>query len=136
GCGRHDRQRPFDRRYQRPSRIAAEGSRSLPDDTHGKTAGLFARPASRVLRPACGPTDRPRRGRAALSLVVADSWNREQSALPDAGILMTLLTSKPLARRTVLRGLGAALSLPLLDAMTPAVARAAAPVRRFQTFYV
>ena len=49
---------------------------------------------------------------------------------------MTLLTSKPLARRTVLRGLGAALSLPVLDAMTPAVARAAAPVRRFQTFYV
>src|SRR5688500_4350131 len=28
------------------------------------------------------------------------------------------------------------MSLPLLDAMTPAVARAAAPVRRFQTFYV
>ena len=49
---------------------------------------------------------------------------------------MTLLTSKPLARRTVLRGLGAALSLPVLDAMTPAVARAAAPVKRFQTFYV
>ena len=49
---------------------------------------------------------------------------------------MTLLTSKPLARRTVLRGLGAAMSLPLLDAMTPALARAAAPVRRFQTFYV
>ena len=49
---------------------------------------------------------------------------------------MTLLTSKPLARRTVLRGLGAALSLPILDAMTPAVARAAEPVRRFQTFYV
>jgi len=49
---------------------------------------------------------------------------------------MTLLTSKPLARRTVLRGLGAAMSLPLLDAMTPAVARAATPVKRFQTFYV
>jgi len=49
---------------------------------------------------------------------------------------MTLLTAKPLARRTVLRGLGAALSLPILDAMTPAVARAAAPVKRFQTFYV
>src|SRR5687767_3052846 len=49
---------------------------------------------------------------------------------------MTLLTSKPLARRTVLRGLGAAMALPLLDAMTPALARAAAPVRRFQTFYV
>src|SRR5688500_8943021 len=28
------------------------------------------------------------------------------------------------------------MSLPLLDAMTPAVARAAAPIHRFQTFYV
>ena len=50
---------------------------------------------------------------------------------------MNLLTAKPLARRTVLRGLGATLALPLLDAMTPAFARAAAkPVHRFQTFYV
>ena len=60
----------------------------------------------------------------------------KKSAFPDAGILMTFLTAKPLPRRTVLRGLGAAMSLPLLDAMTPAVARAAAPVHRFQTFYV
>jgi Protein of unknown function (DUF1552) len=50
---------------------------------------------------------------------------------------MTFLTATPLARRTVLRGLGASLALPLLDAMTPAFARSApAPVHRFQTFYV
>ena len=50
---------------------------------------------------------------------------------------MTFLTAKSLPRRTVLRGLGATLALPLLEAMTPAVARAAAkPVHRFQTFYV
>lgn len=50
---------------------------------------------------------------------------------------MTLLTTKPLARRTVLRGLGAAMALPMLDAMTPAFARVAArPIHRFQTFYV
>jgi len=53
---------------------------------------------------------------------------------------MALLTTKPLPRRTVLRGLGATLALPLLDAMSPAFSlrgRAAArPVRRFQTFYV
>jgi hypothetical protein len=42
---------------------------------------------------------------------------------------MTLLTAKPLARRTVLRGLGAALALPALDAMTPAVAGGAQPRR-------
>ncbi|MEM9016523.1 MAG: DUF1552 domain-containing protein, partial [Verrucomicrobiota bacterium] len=46
---------------------------------------------------------------------------------------MNFLTRKSVSRRRVLRGLGASLSLPLLDAMIPAgVARAAtsAPVKR------
>lgn len=43
---------------------------------------------------------------------------------------------KKISRRTVLRGIGAGLALPLLDAMTPAFASVAAPVHRFQTFYV
>jgi hypothetical protein len=48
------------------------------------------------------------------------------------------ITKKHLSRRTVLRGLGAALSLPLLDSMVPALgaATAGAPVRRFGVFYV
>jgi hypothetical protein len=53
---------------------------------------------------------------------------------------MSLITSRALPRRTVLRGLGATVALPFLDAMLPALspaARAAAkPVHRFQTFYV
>ena len=53
---------------------------------------------------------------------------------------MSFLTTKALPRRTVLRGLGAAVALPFLDAMLPAASlrarAAAAPVRRFQTFYV
>ena len=45
---------------------------------------------------------------------------------------MTFLTGKALPRRTVLRGLGASLSLPLLDAMLPAFAsRAQSPPRPF-----
>jgi hypothetical protein len=51
---------------------------------------------------------------------------------------MTFLNRK-LARRTVLRGLGATLALPFLDAMVPAVSlgqSASKPVRRFQAFYV
>lgn len=50
-----------------------------------------------------------------------------------------MLLTKSLSRRTVLRGLGATVALPLLDAMVPALrgARAAAkPVHRFQAFYV
>ena len=53
---------------------------------------------------------------------------------------MPFLITKPLPRRTVLRGMGAALSLPLLDSMLPAWSRrgqaAAKPVHRFQAFYV
>jgi hypothetical protein len=49
-----------------------------------------------------------------------------------------ILTGKSLSRRTILRGAGATLALPLLDAMAPAVGRAsaAAPVRRFGAFYI
>src|SRR5882672_6857774 len=53
---------------------------------------------------------------------------------------MSFLTAKALPRRTVLRGLGAAVALPFLDAMLPAASlrarAAAAPAHRFQTFYV
>jgi len=49
-------------------------------------------------------------------------------------------TKKHLSRRTVLRGLGATLALPLLDGMVPAFAAirqtAAKPVQRFAGFYV
>ena len=52
---------------------------------------------------------------------------------------MAFLT-KSLPRRTVLRGLGATMALPFLDAMLPAFSlrplAAAKPVHRFQTFYV
>jgi len=51
-----------------------------------------------------------------------------------------IISKKALSRRTVLRGLGATLALPLLDSMVPAftaVARtAAAPTNRFGVMYV
>ena len=53
---------------------------------------------------------------------------------------MNFVFDRSLPRRTVLRGLGATLALPLLDAMVPAFAvRAKAaikPAHRFQAFYV
>jgi len=49
---------------------------------------------------------------------------------------MNFLTSKSLTRRRVLRGLGASLALPFLEAMVPSAKAAAKPVRRFLTFYV
>jgi len=52
---------------------------------------------------------------------------------------MTFLTGHAIPRRTVLKGIGATLALPLLDAMIPTGLRgmmAAERVHRFQTFYV
>ena len=50
------------------------------------------------------------------------------------------ISKKHLPRRTVLRGLGTALALPLLDSMVPALTAlsrtAAAPVKRFGVFYI
>ena len=50
-----------------------------------------------------------------------------------------IITKKCLPRRTVLRGLGAALALPWLDSMVPALtalAKSAVPARRLGVFYV
>ena len=47
---------------------------------------------------------------------------------------MTFLTGKMLPRRSVLRGAGATIALPFLDAMWGQTSPT--PVRRFQTFYV
>ena len=51
-----------------------------------------------------------------------------------------IVTKKHLSRRTVLRGIGATVALPFLDAMTPALTAttqtAASPVPRLGFFYV
>ena len=51
-----------------------------------------------------------------------------------------IVTKKALSRRTVLRGLGATVALPLLDGMVPALSAmkntAAQPVRRFGAVYI
>ena len=53
---------------------------------------------------------------------------------------MSFLTAKTLPRRTVLRGLGATVALPLLEAMVPPFGTrgkaAGRPAHRFQAFYV
>jgi len=46
-----------------------------------------------------------------------------------------IITRKSLSRRAVLRGIGAAVSLPLLDAMVPAMNAAPKPVRRLGVIY-
>ena len=49
---------------------------------------------------------------------------------------MNFLTAKSLSRRTVLRGIGATIALPFLDAMVPCAKAKAGPAHRFLAFYV
>src|ERR1051325_6704806 len=49
---------------------------------------------------------------------------------------MNFLTGKSLPRRTVLRGIGATLALPFLEAMVPSAGAAVKSPHRFLTFYV
>src|SRR5437867_10080285 len=49
---------------------------------------------------------------------------------------VVIITKKAIPRRTMLRGLGTCLALPLLDCMVPALAAAPPPVRRFGAFYI
>ena len=49
---------------------------------------------------------------------------------------MTIITGKSLQRRTFLRGIGTAVALPFLDAMTPALAAPAKPPVRMGFVYV
>lgn len=47
-----------------------------------------------------------------------------------------IITKKALPRRTFLRGMGVTLALPFLDAMSPSLTAAAAPVRRLGFIYI
>ena len=66
--------------------------------------------------------------------------HRRERPLPDEESIIMILTKKALPRRTFLRGMGAAIALPLLDAMVPSMTAwaktAAKPVRRLGFVYV
>ena len=90
-----------------------------------KAADLRAGPRRRVLRRAGGPQDRARGAGRGLPLLVAHSGNRQEHTVSNEEIAM-IITKKALPRRTFLRGVGATLALPLLDAMVPAMTALAA----------
>ncbi len=57
------------------------------------------------------------------------------------GVAVMIITKKALSRRTVLRGMGATVALPLLDAMVPALSararrRAATALQRMGFIYI
>src|SRR5262249_25330894 len=67
------------------------------------------------------------------------SGHGEKRAISDEESCVMIIARKAIGRRTVLRGIGAAVALPLLDAMVPALTAAqktpAKAVRRFGVVY-
>ena len=75
--------------------------------------------------------DRARRRRQRLSFLVARAGDRQEHAVSRSRRLgRMIITNMALPRRTFLRGVGATLALPLLDAMVPALSALAAHAGR------
>src|SRR4029077_8883304 len=83
--------------------------------------------------------DHARGGIQRLPLLVAHFADRQQHTIPSEEISVMIITKMALPRRTFLRGMGAALALPVLDAMVPALTTVHAlstPVRRLGFVYI
>ncbi len=126
-----------------PRRAAAGAARPLGPvrrDGGREAARLCPRSRRRVARPPGHSQHRAGRGGRRPPVVVARPGHRRERAVPDAEVGVMIITRKALPRRTVLRGVGAAVALPLLDGMVPAataLARTAArPVPRFGVVYI
>ncbi len=120
---------------EKPDRFPQTVTEKLLAYAIGRRLEYYDRPAVRqIVRDAAANDFRW----SSLVLGIAKSPAFQMRAV--AGVTMSFVTTKSLPRRTILRGLGATLALPFLDAMVPAFApraRAAAkPAHRFLTFYV
>src|SRR5690606_29761473 len=115
--------------------------RPVPAHDDGEADDLRARARRRVLRPADDPRDRAPGRRRGLPLYGLHHGSRRKPGVPDAPhgrgkARMRLITKRALPRRTFLRGAAAAIGLPLLDAMVPALSQPAAAPRRLGFIYL
>src|SRR5262249_5460848 len=134
---------PGRREVRRPLRVprgAGRQPRAVRQRRHRKADDLCAWPRRRVLRYARDPEDPSRRRAEELSVWEHNFRHCFQSAVSDEEVGIMMITKRHLGRRTVLRGMGAAVALPLLDAMVPAltplVKAAGRPVPRLGFFYL
>src|SRR6185503_15215675 len=106
---------------------------------------LCARAGPRRSRHAGRPPHRRRRRARSRSVLCAGAGHRHQRAVPDACSRRTggceeirmFISGISLPRRTFLRGMGAAVGLPFLEAMLPAFKASAAPATpRFGAVFV
>ena len=103
--------------------VLVSRSRSLRPDVHGETADVCARSRARALRHAGGANNHARRGPQQLPHVFNRAGRRQECSISDAEAAVMIITRMALPRRTILRGLGATIALPVLDAMVPAFVR-------------
>ena len=123
------------------ARGARRRPRAVRDHRDREADDLRPRPRRRLLRHAVAPPHRARaRRRTTTAFQSVILGIRHVRPVPDEEIAVMIVTHKSLSRRTVLRGLGATVALPLLDAMVPALSAAArsvtAPVPRLAFFYI
>ena len=119
----------------RTARRAVRRTRSVRAGVHREAHDVRGRPRARVLRHAAGSGRGPARGgrritgsprssrassRAMRSACRRPAETSSGRAVHDAKRLTMFLTEEHLSRRTVLKGAGVTLALPLLDAMVPA----------------
>src|SRR5690606_31282077 len=127
---------------------AARQAGALRHGIYREAAHVRARPERAALRRPGRAGDRAQGGREGLRVFGYRRGHRRERAVPDAlaardrgpgrggkarealkakGRRMTFITKKALPRRAFLRGAGAAIALPWLDAMAPAFAADARP---------
>src|SRR5581483_3291986 len=119
---------------------STEPFRHLRSYSDRKASHICTRSGSPILRRANRARHHSKRGSARLPYVLANPLHRAQHAVSNEEIAVMIISKLALPRRTFLRGVGATLALPLLDAMVPALSAmgntVAAPVRRLGFFYI
>src|SRR4030095_15227654 len=90
------------------------------------------------VRSACGGKNRQQRRAERVPVFAPDRFDCRERSIPTAAgsaRRRSRAEMKQLSRRTILRGIGASISLPLLDAMFPAFGATAAPPVRMMYVY-
>src|SRR6185503_7366759 len=103
-----------------------------------EAAHLRNRPRRGILRRSGAAEDHEGCRTAQLPLVGSGTRYRQKHAIPDEEDerVMMIITQKAIPRRTMLKAAGAALALPFIDAMVPALAQTPKAPNRLSVVYL
>src|SRR5204863_8482212 len=114
------------RRSVGAANAARFAARAICVDGGGQVVDLRAGARRGVLRSAGVAVGRSWCGGKRLPVVVGDSRHRRECPVSAEESRTMIVTRKAIPRRVMLKGLGATVALPFLDAMVPAFGRLAA----------